>query len=162
MNIKWKFILGKSPWWGGFYERIIGIIKRCIKTVAGKALLNYDKLTTLLAEIDQTLNSRPVTYLSDEHNDEAITSSRLLYGRNISKRNVMRIGYREHTDENTQQQYKRVKFIINHFNNRFYEGYILALRERHQYDVPKFNNESKLCVDDVVLIKEENRPRVKW
>ena len=30
---------------------------------------------------------------------------------------------------NAQQQYKRVKFIINHFSNRFYEEYILALRE---------------------------------
>ena len=35
LNIKWKFILEKSPWWGGFYERIIGIIKRCIKKVVG-------------------------------------------------------------------------------------------------------------------------------
>ena len=103
-----------------------------------------------------------MTYLSDEHNDEAITPSYLLYGRSVSKRNIMHIYYREHTAENTQQQYKRVKFIINHFNNRFYEEYILALRERHQYDVRKFNNENKLCVNDVVLIQEENRPRVKW
>ena len=73
----------------------------------------------------------------------------------------MYIDYREHTVENTKQQYKRVKFIINHFNNRFYEEYILALRERHQYDVRKFNNVCKLCVNDVVLIQEENRPRVK-
>ena len=71
LNIKWKFILEKSPWWGGFYERIIGIIKR-IKKVVGKALLNYDELTTFLAEIEQNLNSRPMTYLSDEQNDEAI------------------------------------------------------------------------------------------
>ena len=69
---------------------------------------------------------------------------------------------REDTAEITQQQYKRVKFIINYFNNRFYEEYILALRERHQGDLRKFNNESKLCVNDVVLIQEENRPRVKW
>ena len=103
-----------------------------------------------------------MTYLSDEHNDGAITPSHILYGRNISKRNIMHIDYREHTAENTQQQYKRVKFIINHFNNRFYEEYILALRERHQYEIRKFNNESKLCVNDVVLIQEENRPRVKW
>ena len=53
---------------------------------------------------------------------------------------------RKDTAEITQQQYKRVKFIINYFNNRFYEEYILALRERHQYEVRKFNNESKLCV----------------
>ena len=160
LNIKWKFVFKKSPWWGGFYERIIGIKKRCIKKVVGKALLNYDELTTLLAEIEQTLNSRPMTYLSDEHNHEAITPSHLLYGRNKSKRNIMHIDYS--TVENTQQHYKRVKFIINHFKNRFYEEYILALRERHQYDVRKFNNDSKLCVNDVVLIQGENQPRVKW
>ena len=116
---------------GWFYERIIRIIKYCIKKVAGKVLSNYDELTTLLAEILQTLNRRTMTYLSDEHNDEAITPSRLLYGRNISKRNIMHIGYREPTAENTQQQHERVKLIINHFNNRFYEEYILVLRERY-------------------------------
>ena len=80
-----------------------------------------------------------------------------------SKRNIMHTDYREPTAETTQQQQKRLKFIIiNHFNNHFHEEYILALRERHQYDIRKFNNESKLCVNDVVLIQEENHPRVKW
>ena len=55
-NIQWNFTLEKSPCWSGFYERIIGIIKRCFKKVVGKALLNYDELTTLPAEITQTLN----------------------------------------------------------------------------------------------------------
>ena len=70
---------------GWCYLRIAGIIKRCVKKVVGKALLNYDERTTLLAEIEQTLNSRPMTHLSDEHNDEAIIPSHLLYERNISK-----------------------------------------------------------------------------
>ena len=82
---------------GWFLWKNIGIIKSCIKKVVGKALLNYDELTTLLAEIEQTLNSRPMTYLSDEHNDESITSSHLLYGWNISKWDIMHIDYREHT-----------------------------------------------------------------
>ena len=78
-------------------------------------------LTTLLVEIEQTLNSRPMTYLSDEHNDQAITPSHLLYGRNISKQNLMHIDCRGRTAENTEQQQERVKLIINHCNNRFYE-----------------------------------------
>ena len=131
---------------------MIGIMKRCTKKVVGKALLNYDKLKLYLLKLSKLL--------SDEHNHEAITPSHLLYGRNKSKRNIMHIDYS--TVENTQQHYKRVKFIINHFKNRFYEEYILALRERHQYDVRKFNNDSKLCVNDVVLIQGENQPRVKW
>ena len=61
-------------------------------------------LTTLLVEIEQTLNSRPMTYLSDEHNDQSITPSHLLYGRNISKQNLMHIDCRGRTAENTEQQ----------------------------------------------------------
>ena len=44
----------------GFYERIIDIIKCCLKKVV--ALLNYDDLTTLLAKNKQTLNSRSMAY----------------------------------------------------------------------------------------------------
>ena len=63
----------------------------------------YDVLTTLLVEIQETLNCTPMTYLSDEHNDEANTRSHLLYGRNISKQNLMHSDYRERTAENTEQ-----------------------------------------------------------
>ena len=61
------------PMVSGFYESLIGIIKRCLKKVARKAFLNYDELATLLIEIEQTLNTRPLTYLSDNNQDEAIT-----------------------------------------------------------------------------------------
>lgn len=33
--------------------------KRCLKKVAGKAFLNSDELTTLVIEIEETLNRRP-------------------------------------------------------------------------------------------------------
>ena len=65
--------------------------------------LYYDVLTTLLVEIQETLNSRPMTCLSDEQNDDANTWSQLLYERNISKQNLMHINYRERIAENTEQ-----------------------------------------------------------
>ena len=36
-QIKWKFILEKSPWWGGFYEKLSNIIKICLKKVIEKS-----------------------------------------------------------------------------------------------------------------------------
>ena len=33
VDISWKYILEKSPWWGDFYECIIDIIKNCLKKV---------------------------------------------------------------------------------------------------------------------------------
>ena len=46
-----EFAFRKITLCGGFYERIIGIIKHCIKKVVGKASVNYDEITTLLVEI---------------------------------------------------------------------------------------------------------------
>ena len=162
LKVNWKFILEKSPWWGGFYERLIGIIKRCLKKVAGKAFLNYDELTTLLIEIEQTLNTRPLTYLSDNNDDEAVTPSHLLYGRNIARRNCMYLDPEYDEQENSLlNKYKRLKMILSHFKKRFYDEYILALRERHQYEIKKTNNFPVLKINDIVLIKED-KPRIRW
>ena len=32
-NMKWRYIVEKSPWWGGFYERMVRNVKRCLKKV---------------------------------------------------------------------------------------------------------------------------------
>ena len=56
-QIKWKFILEKWPWWGGFYESLINIIKNCLKKVIGKSFLNCEEMDTALSDAEQTLNS---------------------------------------------------------------------------------------------------------
>ena len=43
-NIKWNFILENTPWWGGFYERLVGIVKGSLKKVLQKPLLTYEEL----------------------------------------------------------------------------------------------------------------------
>ena len=65
-NIKWNFILEKAPWWGGFYERLIGIVKSSLKKVLQKSLLTYEELYTVITEIESVMNSRPLTYLSEK------------------------------------------------------------------------------------------------
>jgi len=30
-RIKWIHIVERSPWWGGFYERLVRLVKRCLK-----------------------------------------------------------------------------------------------------------------------------------
>ena len=34
-GIKWKFITERAPWWEGFYERLIGLVKRRLKKKKG-------------------------------------------------------------------------------------------------------------------------------
>ena len=56
-NSSWEFILQNFPWWRGFYEKLIGITKMSLKTVAGKAILSYDELVTVMCEIQESINS---------------------------------------------------------------------------------------------------------
>ena len=56
-DIKWKFILEKSPWRGGFYERLIGITKLCLKKCMGKSRLTYDEIVTFSIEAESIINS---------------------------------------------------------------------------------------------------------
>ena len=51
VDINWKFILEKSPWWGGFYERLAGVMKNLLMKAIGRARLTYDETLTILVEI---------------------------------------------------------------------------------------------------------------
>ena len=48
-GVSWRFIVEKAPWWGGFWERLIQSVKRCMKKSLGRNTLSYDELNTLLA-----------------------------------------------------------------------------------------------------------------
>jgi hypothetical protein len=74
-SIRWIFNLEKAPWWGGFFERLIKSAKRCLYKILKNARVTNEELYTVLTEIEATLNSRPLTYVSTEDLDEPITPS---------------------------------------------------------------------------------------
>eukprot|EP00731_Ephydatia_muelleri_P025283 Em0017g366a len=71
LRIQWTFILEK----GGFYKRLIQSMKRCLRKAIGKARMDYDELVTVLVEVEATLNSRPISYLSSEDTGKPLTPS---------------------------------------------------------------------------------------
>ncbi|GFY56619.1 integrase catalytic domain-containing protein [Trichonephila inaurata madagascariensis] len=68
-RIIWKNIIERSPWWGGFYERLVRSVKESLHKILGKALLSFEEMTTILTEIEAVLNLRPLSYVYEE-NDE--------------------------------------------------------------------------------------------
>ena len=43
-EISWRFNLAKAPWWGGQYERLVGVFKSIFRRIVGKGLLSFDQL----------------------------------------------------------------------------------------------------------------------
>ena len=41
-EVKWIFNVPKVPWWGGFFERLVGCTKRCLRKAIGQAKLSQD------------------------------------------------------------------------------------------------------------------------
>ncbi|GBO08570.1 hypothetical protein AVEN_154299-1 [Araneus ventricosus] len=78
-GISWKFIPERSPWWGGFWERLMRSIREPLRKTLGRALLTLEELSTILTEIESVINNRPITYDSDELDEpRALTPSHFL------------------------------------------------------------------------------------
>ena len=141
---------------------MIGTVKRCLRKVLGNAKLNFEELTTVLTEIESTINSRPLTYQYDEM-VEALTPSHLLCGRRISplSENVDTF-FGESENELQGNMTKRFLYLsrkLSRFWNHWRKEYLVDLREFHKMKDARAANISK---GDLVLIQEDNVKRGQW
>ena len=80
-GVKWQFIPKRAPWFGVFWERLIGLTKSTLKKILGHT---HASLQIIVVEVEAVLSNRPLTYVSPDVKDmDPITPSHLLYGRSI-------------------------------------------------------------------------------
>eukprot|EP00794_Sanderia_malayensis_P019296 gene19296-biopygen16176 len=160
-QITWKFNLERSPWWGGQFERMVGLVKRCLRKVLGNAKLSFDELQTVLVEIESTLNSRPLTYQYDELGEQVLTPSHLIFGRRLATLSEQyEISMNPDDEQNSlSRRFDYLTGKLTHFWNRWKREYLAGLRERHRSGGQK---EVQIRQGDVVLIEEDNAKRGKW
>ena len=60
---EWRFNVPPSPWWGGFFERLIKSIKLGLRKSLGTRCLKRTELETVLFEVECCVNSRPLTFV---------------------------------------------------------------------------------------------------
>ncbi|EGT57798.1 hypothetical protein CAEBREN_32863 [Caenorhabditis brenneri] len=60
-QIKIKLITPLSPWQGGAYERLVGLVKNVIQKVLSKEIRSFLEMETLVIDTEGIINSRPVT-----------------------------------------------------------------------------------------------------
>ena len=163
-GVIWKFIPKKAPWFGGFWERLIGLTKASLKKTLGRSHINLPTLQTLIVEIEAVLNERPLTYTPSDISDaQPLTPAHLLYGRKIT-----RLPHENYADDISDSNYdgraqlhhraKTLAHLLQCFQSRWKHEYLTTLREYHR---STGQNNQTISVGDVVIVHDEG-PRVTW
>lgn len=155
-RIRWKFIVERAPWWGGFWERLIRSIKNVLKVVVGRAKLTFEQLRTILAEAEAMVNARPLTYLSSEPiNTTALTPAHFL----LSRYGTPKVSEGETGFCDIQKLWKQRMRYTAMLRNRWRSEYMQLLRSFHH---SKGASSEQLKPNDVVLVFDSAKPRINW
>ncbi|XP_035218257.1 uncharacterized protein LOC118191569 [Stegodyphus dumicola] len=154
-RIIWKFIPPGAPWWGGWWERLIGMMKRILRKVLGRACLSYEEMYTVLCNCEAILNDRPLTVVSAYSSLTSITPGNFL--REIQNYSVPIVKH----DFNSSFYKRRLRYIQNVnqvFKKRFRQEYLGTLKTTSK----KFARSCKLKEGDIVLIGSDDKRRLNW
>ena len=158
-GVLWWFIPKKAPWYGGFWERLIGLTKTTIKKVLGRCHVSLSTLEAITVEIEAILNDRPLTFVSSEVGDpEPLTPAHLLHGWRITCLLHQAVEFDEFTDTSygeADQVWKRAKLqasLLRDFQKRWRHEYLTSLRD---YYKASRNSHQHVRKGDVVVVHND-------
>jgi hypothetical protein len=159
-GIDWRYIAEGAPWWGGFWERLVGSTKRLTKKIVGKARLTVKELETSLCKVEAVINSRPITFQYDDHREpRPLTPNDLLIGSKGAALLSPPVEFiKETTQMELQQRVRYRQMLTDEFERRWTEEY---LQER-ALQFQKKHKTSSIRIGEVVLIAADNVKRHDW
>ena len=169
VGTKWIFIVEMAPWMGGFYERLVGLVKRALRKTLGKKLLTLIQMQTLIKEVEAVLNSRPLVYVGEDINSRVTLTPGHFLTLNprigIPESDVGENEYIpcESTGTKLLEMWKQGQKLLDKFWNTWREEYLLSLRERTQSQIQSKRIQSSHfpTAGDIVLVKDDI-PRGCW
>ena len=154
---EWKFIPPASPWWGGWWERLVRSIKLSLKKSFHLKSLPREELVTSVTEIEAFINSRPLTYISDDLHDKPLTPSHFLIGRPAGYLPKVVNPDTPFEDQDLRNLYSSRQQVMEKFWSTWSNNYI-----RNLPPVVGGFKASRLAINDLVLIRQDKIPRLQW
>ena len=154
-KLKWKFNTPASPHQGGFFESMVKLTKSALKVIVGQQTLSWNDMTTVFAEVECLVNSRPLGYPSDDANDlQPLTPNHLILGR--ASPAALQGPFSE--VKSGRKRFEYVQSLVQQFWQRFQREYLQRLMRRSKWQQKK----RQLKVNDIIMMGEDNLPRGKW
>ena len=155
-HITWHFIPERAPHFGGLWEAAVKAAKYHLKRVVGKQKLTYEEFSTIIAQVEACLNSRPLLHM-DSHSPDGIespTPGHALIGKPIVAYPETSIPTKSmHDNRWTLQQ-----GIVQNFWKAWSNDYFKQLQATHKWK----QKEKNLCVGDIVLMKDGSEFKTHW
>jgi hypothetical protein len=148
--VSWEHIPAAAPWWGGFWERMVGTVKRSCKKTLGNSSLSLQELQTVLTELEDRINRRPLT----PSDDVGITPAHFLFIGPPPPLETVRLSDKvppvpESTPQVLTRKYHHLQQTSCHLWRRWKSDYLLTLRNWHR---PQLKRPVKVNVGDIVLV----------
>ncbi|XP_028415553.1 uncharacterized protein LOC114538695 [Dendronephthya gigantea] len=156
-EISWRFNLSRAPWWGGQFERLIGIFKRSFYKSIGNGNLIWDELCDVILDIEVAMNNRPLGYLEDDVEHPVLTPNKLLQ---INPSVVPEVQPHHLESIDLRKRAKQLRRCKESMWQRWTREYVRGLRKRHRQG--KANKSLHPEVGDAVIIQDEAKNRNHW
>ena len=156
-SITWQFNLSRAPWWGGQFERLIGLFKSAFYKTIGNATLRWSELEELVLDVEITLNNRPLSYLEDDLQLPPLTPNSML---NLNLNDLPNPEPHQIPDTDLRKRAKYLARCKEMVWNRWSKEYVRALREQHRRAGGVQTPHPK--VGDVVIIRGDSKNRNHW
>ena len=154
-GVSWEWNPPAAPHFGGVFETMIKSTKRAIFTVLGDAEVNDEELETIFIGVESLLNSRPLTAVSDDPNDDCfLTPNNFLIekmGGDFVLDSVDTVSF------NPRKRW-RLQELTRHVWNRWMKEYLPQIGSRQKWN---FRNDNLRVVDVVVGI-DPGTVRRQW
>ena len=158
-EIEWKFNMSRAPWWGGFFERLIGITKSTLSKAIGRALLTFEELEEVLLDVESVLNNRPLCYLGEEFEMPVITPNLLFRGQ--PARFLEENGENMSEGEEMTRRLRYLRKCRDNVRKRWLDEYLRALQERfNTRSTP--THEATITKGSLVLLKDTTKNKANW
>ena len=155
-SITWKFNLSRAPWWGGQFERLIGLFKNAFYKIIGNTTLRWSELEDIL-DVEVALNSRPLTYLEDDIQLTTLTPNSML---NLNANDLPNPEAHYLPDKELRKRVRYLTRCKEMMWNRWSKEYVRNLRAQHgraggeQAPHPQ--------IGEVVILREDAKNRNCW
>ncbi|XP_074112202.1 uncharacterized protein LOC141535931 [Cotesia typhae] len=141
---------------GGKWEAAVKSVKRHLQSSISETSFTFEDFSTLLAQVEAVLNSRPLSALSDDPEDlSALTPGHFIRGAAL---NSIPEPSLTSVNESRLSQFQRIQERFQQFWNRWSTECLSA----HQSISKWRNQQDDIKIGSLVLITDERFPPSKW